>query len=291
MNRFCQECGNALQPGAGFCQRCGKPVPQDTAQAAVSTSAPPPIAPSPLPPQASMPPPAMPAAYSTVNGPPAVAHSQGRSPLFKLLAIALALILVAGLAILAGIVYLGYRVGQKATHVAKSISQAATSPSGTLHNPLQDVLAGHMPGDDIPTLSPNTPVTPCPPSPFPDQRSARIPLKPGTVLTNAWGVKYGDVELTNRIDSVDESTFSATSSAPEYKDDFAKNVKASTDSNQNCNADFRSALTIITVNSHRLPRLLHDVTRTRLPTPHFKRSRRAARSTCVTWISGTRVTE
>lgn len=90
-----------------------------------------------------------------------------------------ALILVAGLAILAGIVYLGYRVGQKATHVAKSISQAATSPSGTLHNPLQDVLAGHMPGDDIPTLSPNTPVTPYPPSPFPDQRVSAHPAEAG----------------------------------------------------------------------------------------------------------------
>src|SRR5579862_3442958 len=208
MNRFCQQCGNALQPGAGFCQRCGQPVPQDAGQAAPT---PPPIAPSPLPPQASMPPPAMPAGYSAVNVPPAVAQPQGRSPLFKLLAIALTLILVAGLAILAGIVYLGYRVGQKATHVAKAISQAATSPNGTVRNPLQDLLANHVPGDDIPTLSPSAPVAPCPPSPFPDQQSARIPLKAGTVLTNAWGVKYGDVELTNKIDSVDESTFSATS--------------------------------------------------------------------------------
>jgi outer membrane protein OmpA-like peptidoglycan-associated protein len=266
MNRFCQQCGNALQPGAGFCQRCGQPVPQDAGQAAPTL---PPIAPSPLPPQASMPPPAMPAGYSAVNVPPAVAQPQGRSPLFKLLAIALTLILVAGLAILAGIVYLGYRVGQKATHVAKAISQAATSPNGTVRNPLQDLLANHVPGDDIPTLSPSAPVAPCPPSPFPDQQSARIPLKAGTVLTNAWGVKYGDVELTNKIDSVDESTFSATSTAPQFKDDFGKTVTASSDSNQNCNADFGSALTIITVNSHRLPRLLHDVTRTRLSDAAF----------------------
>jgi outer membrane protein OmpA-like peptidoglycan-associated protein len=271
MNRFCEQCGNALQPGAGFCQRCGKAVAQDTAQAAASTPAPPPIPPSTLPPSSSMPP-AVPAGYSTVNLPPAVPlpQPQGRSPLFKLLAIALAVILVAGLTILAGVVYLGYRVGQKVTHVAKTISQATTTPNGTLRNPLQDLLANHALGDDIPTLSPSASVVPCPPAPFPDQQSARIPLKPGTVLTNAWGVKYGDVELTNRIDSIDNSTFSATSSAPQFKDDFAKTVTASADSNQNCNADFRSAVTMITVNSHRLPRLLHDVTRTRLSDAAFQ---------------------
>src|ERR1700730_9935161 len=240
MNRFCEQCGNALQPGAGFCQRCGKAVPQDTAQAAAFTPVPP-TPPSPLLRQASMPPPARSAGYSTVTLPPAAPQPQRRSPLFKLVAIALALILVAGVAILAGILYLGYRVGQKATHVARSISQAATSPNGTLRNPLQDLLANHGPGDDIPTLSPSVLVTPCPPAPFPDQQAARIPLKPGTVLTNAWGVKYGDVELTNRIDSIDNSTFSATSSAPEFKDDLAKTVTATSDSNQNCNADFRSA--------------------------------------------------
>jgi outer membrane protein OmpA-like peptidoglycan-associated protein len=260
MNRFCEQCGNALQPGAGFCQLCGKAVPQDTAQAAASPPLPPPMPP----------PPSMPAGYSTVNLPPVVPQPQRRSPLFKLLAIALVLIVLAGLTILAGILYLGYRVGQKATHVARAISQATTSPNGTLRNPLQDLLANHALGDDIPTLSSSAPVVPCPPTPFPDQQSARIPLKPGTVLTNAWGVKYGDVELTNRIDSIDNSTFSATSSAPQFKDDFAKTVTASSDSNQNCNADFRSAGTFITVNSHRLPRLLHEVTRTRLSDAAFQ---------------------
>ncbi len=62
MNRFCEQCGNALLPGAGFCQRCGKPVSQGTAQAAAS---------SPPPPQASVPPPSMPAGYAPVNLPPA----------------------------------------------------------------------------------------------------------------------------------------------------------------------------------------------------------------------------
>jgi outer membrane protein OmpA-like peptidoglycan-associated protein len=265
MNQFCEQCGNALQPGARFCQRCGKAESQDTAQAAGST--PPSFTP---PSSSSMPPPSIPAAYSTVNLPPAAPQPQRRSPLFKLVAIALALILVAGLTILAGILYLGYRIGQKATHVARSISQAATSPNGTMRNPLQDLLANHAPGDDVPTLSLRAPVTPCPPVPFPDQQAARIPLKPGTVLTNAWGVKYGDVELSNKIKSIDNSTFFATSSAPEFKDDFGKKVTASTDTNQNCNADFHSAGTYITVNSHRLPQLLHDVTRVRLSDAAFQ---------------------
>ncbi len=263
MNRFCEQCGNALQPGAGFCQLCGKAVPQDPVQAAASTP------PLPAPPPAPMPPPSMQASYSPVNLPPAVPQPQRRSPLFKLLAIALVLIVVAGLAILTGILYVGYRVGQKATHVARTISQVTAGPNGT-RNPLQDLLANHAPGSDIPTLSASAPVVPCPAAPYPDQKAARIPLKPGTVLTNAWGVKYGDVELTDRIDSIDNSTFIATSNAPQFKDDWAKTVNASTDTNQNCNADFRSAFTLITVNSHRLPRLLHEVTRTRLSDDAFQ---------------------
>ena len=263
MNQFCEQCGNALQPGAGFCQRCGKAVPQDPAQAATFTPLPPAQPPVP------MPPPSTQAGYSPVNLAPAVPQPQRRSPLFKLLAIALLLIVVAGLAILAGILYVGYRVGQKATHVARTISQATAGPNGT-RNPLQDLLANHAPGADIPTLSASAPVVPCPAAPYPDQQAARIPLKPGTVLTNAWGVKYGDVELTDRIDSIDNSTFIATSNAPQFKDDWAKTVNASTDTNQNCNSDFRSAFTLITVNSHRLPRLLHEVTRTRLSDDAFQ---------------------
>jgi len=284
MNRFCGLCGNALEPEARFCPACGNAVPPDAAQAAVSappspTSEPPtppptppsiPIPPTPEPPSSYMPPAAMPVSYSTVNLPPAAPQPQRRSPLFKLLAIALVLILVAGLAILAGILYVGYRVGQKATHAVRTLSQATTGPSGTPRNPLPGLLANHAPGDDIPTLSASAPVAPCPPAPFPDQKAARIPLEPHTVLTNAWGIKYGDVELSNEIDSIDNSIFTATSTAPEYKDDSGKVAKGTSNTNQNCNADFHSAGTFATVNSHSLPRLLHDVTRTRLSDAAFQ---------------------
>ena len=280
MNRFCGLCGNALQPEARFCPVCGNAVPQDTAEAAASTPPPPTSAPptspwTPIPqapdqPSSSVPPPSLPVSYSNVNLPPVAAQSQRRSPLFKLLAIALVLILVAGLTILAGILYVGYRVGQKATHAVRTLSQATTGPSGTPRNPLQGLLAGHAPGDDTPTLSASDPVTPCSPAPFPDQKAARIPLGPHTVLTNAWGIKYGDVELHNEIDSIDNSTFTATSTAPEYKDDSGKDIKPASNTNQNCNADFHSAATFATVNSHSLPRLLHDVTRTRLSDAAFQ---------------------
>jgi outer membrane protein OmpA-like peptidoglycan-associated protein len=268
MNRFCGQCGNAVQPGARFCRLCGNAVPQETMQGAGPTPSPP-AAPSPLPPPL-IPPSSMPAGNSSVNLPPIASQPQRRSPLFKLLAIVLALILVVGLTILGGILYLGYRVGQKATHVARTIAQTGTSKTGTMRNPLQDLLGTHVPGDEIPILSASAPVTPCTPAPFPDQQAARIPLKQGTVLTTAWGIKYGDVELNNRIDSIDNSTFSATSSAPDFKDDLGKIEKGSTDTNQNCNADFLSGDTFITVNSHRLPRLLHGVTRVRLSDAAFQ---------------------
>jgi len=263
MNRFCQQCGNPLQPGARFCQGCGGAVPQAVDQPAVDAA--PPVLPQPPAPVAG--------GYSTVNVAPTqyiAPPKQGRSPLFKVLAIALVLFLAVGLTILAGIVYMGYRVAQKARTVARNVSQLTNDRTGTPPKSLGDLFHPHSPGDDIPTITSHDPVTPCPPFSVALQDNARVPLKPGTVLTNAWGVKYGDVEITNTIQSIDASTFSATATNQSYKDDNGQMANQDSHTNQNCNADFRSAATYITVNSHRLPDLLHDVTRIRLSDKTFQ---------------------
>ena len=97
-----------------------------------------------------------------------------------------------------------------------------------------------------------------------------MPFKPGTVLTTAWGVKYGDVEARNTIDSIDDSTIATTNSTGEYKNDNGTMARALTVTNQNCNSDYLSAANYMTVNAQRLPRLLHDLTRIRLSDKAFQ---------------------
>ena len=136
---------------------------------------------------------------------------------------------------------------------------------------LMGAISGKMASaDGIPVLSPSDSVTPCSASSFPAQDNARVPFKPGTVFTTAWGVKYGDVEARNSIDSIDDSTVSTTSATQEYKDDNGRMPRALTISNQNCTTDYQSADSYITVNSSQMPRLMHDMTRYRLSDETFR---------------------
>jgi outer membrane protein OmpA-like peptidoglycan-associated protein len=83
-------------------------------------------------------------------------------------------------------------------------------------------------------------------------------------------VKYGDVEIRDAIDSIDDSTVTTSSASPEYKDDNGRMARASTHTNKNCNTDYRSAGSFMTVNSSRLPQLMHDLTRFRLSDKTFQ---------------------
>jgi outer membrane protein OmpA-like peptidoglycan-associated protein len=129
---------------------------------------------------------------------------------------------------------------------------------------------GGASADGIPVLSPSDPVTPCEPASFPAQDKARVPFKPGTVFTTAWGVKYGDVEGRNSIDSVDDSTVTTTNATPEYKDDNGTMARALSITNKNCNTDYQTADSYMTVNSGQMPRLIHDLTRFRLSDKTFR---------------------
>ena len=94
---------------------------------------------------------------------------------------------------------------------------------------LFSALAGKAVADGIPVLSSTDPVSPCSASPFPAQDKARVPFRPGTVLTTAWGVKYGDVEARNTIDSIDGSTVATTNSTGEYKNDNGSDGESADD--------------------------------------------------------------
>jgi outer membrane protein OmpA-like peptidoglycan-associated protein len=206
----------------------------------------------------------------------------------KLLGIALVLILLAGVTVVGGVVYVGYKVRQKTRAVTQSFSRLANDKSldlgkdgtpdakGALQKlqALVSALSGKTASaDGLPILSSSDPVAPCTASSWPAQENARVPFKPGTIFTTAWGVKYGDVEARNSINSIDDATVTTTSATQEYKDDNGRMSRALTISNQNCNSDYQSADNYITVNSSRLPRLMHDMTRYRLSDKAFQQIR------------------
>jgi outer membrane protein OmpA-like peptidoglycan-associated protein len=201
----------------------------------------------------------------------------------KLIGIALVLILLVGVAIVGGVVYVGYKVRQKAQAVRQSFSHLANDKSLNLakggspdaKGALQGLLnalsgKGSASADGIPIISSNDPVTPCGAFSFPAQDKARVPFKSGTVFTTAWGVKYGDVEARNSVDSIDDSTVRTTAATQEYKNDNGTMSKAVTVTNQNCNSDYQSASGYMTVNATRMPSLMHDVTRFRLSDKAFQ---------------------
>jgi hypothetical protein len=178
---------------------------------------------------------------------------QRRSVLPKLIGIALVLILLVGAAVVGGVIYVGYKVRQKARAMTQSVSRLANdkglkdltkdAPTGAkgAFEKLQG-LVGALSGkaavaDGIPVLSSTDPVTPCSASSFPAQDNARVPFKPGTVFTTAWGLKNGDVEARNSIDSVDDATVTSTNATQEYKDDNGRSQRALTVKNLNCATD------------------------------------------------------
>jgi outer membrane protein OmpA-like peptidoglycan-associated protein len=223
----------------------------------------------------------------------------------------LVLILLVGVAVVGGLVYVGYKVKQKAHAVSQNLSKlstdkelnelskgvdgltkSASSPDikGALQGLSTLTKSGGSPGDlkgalaglagalgkavthsdGLPVLSSSDPVLPCEAAAFPAQSRARVPFKPGTVLTTAWGIKYGDVESRNTIDAIDDSTVRTTNMTPEYKNDNGAMARATTIANRNCNGDYRATDSYITVNSTRLPQLMHDMTRFRMSDKCFR---------------------
>lgn len=220
-----------------------------------------------------------PAASTSFN---AAAPPPRRSIWPKLIGAALVLILLVGAALIGGVVYVGYKVKQKAhavkedlSHMAgdKSLTDLAKGGAPDAKDALQGLfgaLSGKGVADGLPVFSSSDPVTPCSASPFPAQDKARVPFKAGTIITTAWGIKYGDVESMNTIDSVDGSTATTTNHTGEYKDDNGHIAKALTVRNQNCNSDYLTTANYMTVNAPRLPSLMHDLTRFRLSDKTFQ---------------------
>lgn len=217
---FCEKCGNQLTTGTAFCPKCGarvgSPEPQSPVAARVVTQSP--------------------ATPATPAPPSAPAGGCGKA----LLIVGIVILLCAALGI-AGVVYVGYRAKKKVDEIKQQVTEeihktAGDQPkqetdqqqtekdtagekgpkgSGILDQVFGDGPPLPMYVDDVPEsfIVGNSPATSCPefsgtvPSQGPTDKidPARIPLKPGMHIVNAWRRFNGDVEGLLTISSVEKN--------------------------------------------------------------------------------------
>lgn len=256
---YCTRCGAPLAADVQFCTQCGS-------QASGTTTSPTP-------------------ALAAV--PPQFSSSHTLRNLIAGVAAVLFLVVALGIG---GAVYVGIKVKQKATSIAAKVTSSTSVPSrnpDNARNPgndradsgeqvlngLVNLLQGKQDtdkGDEVPTISAKDPVVPCASGTMPSQDGARIPLRTGTVVTTAWGIKNGDVESRNAVTAVDGRGFTDTSSTNVYTDDNGQSAIATHDTNTVCSDDLREATAYATVNWQRLPQILHGLTRLRLSDKTFQ---------------------
>jgi hypothetical protein len=107
MAGFCRNCGTPLGDGEAFCKKCGTPVAGAPTRAAAAVPA------APVPP-ASIP--TASAAYAPAAAPVATAPTRS-SPLLKILLIVVIVFFLFGAIGIASLMYVGYRVKQKANEM------------------------------------------------------------------------------------------------------------------------------------------------------------------------------
>jgi len=292
---FCTKCGNALEPGLKFCTRCGAPVVPAAQQA--TPDAPPLPAPLEVAPAAAAEIPAPPPASEWQPLPPAESTQQvqaapqpaptSKSSCLPAILITLAVLAVIAVLVIGGVVYVGYKVKQKATEaLRKAIPSTQTTPSpgatkqgeqakaqpgdgAGLLGGLGGLLGGDDDGDLVQSISDKDPVDPCVPAPFPAQSAAKVPLQDGTVLTTAWGIAPGDVESRTELDSATDNSISMNQSSEPYIDDDGRKAPAERMKAFICNADLASADTYLTATWEYMPKLVHGTTRLRLSDKSF----------------------
>ncbi|HUD57480.1 MAG TPA: OmpA family protein [Terracidiphilus sp.] len=293
---YCTKCGSELEAGVLFCTHCGAPVETEAQPSAPDVPAEPAMPASP-----------QPASATPWQDTPAVVPQQvaagtksGCMPTVLVVLGMLALLAALGIG---GLVYAGYKMKQKATaFLRKTIPDATTpgaspdaspgtnKPGSPSANPRDDAAriidgltnilgAGGDEGDPVESINDKTPVEPCPSVALPSQSAARIPLQAETVITTAWGMKNGDVESRDSIESITPTSFVGESKTGEYKDDDGRDWKSSSYADTVCNADLASADTYVTVTFLHMPHLIHGVTRLRLSSQSFDEAKNLGKTT------------
>lgn len=297
--RFCTRCGNPIEASLQFCTQCGAPVsasrqPEMTRMADAPHAAAEP-APQPQPIPVSALPPAT-EWQTSPAGPTQPSGAGSKSGCLPTALIVLAVLVVVAALGVGGTIYVGYKVKQKATAALHKAAAGITTPSdatpgsqpasksdGTPGSPttsaqddaskllgnLTSMLGGDDDGDLVQSVSDTDPVEPCTAAPFPSQDKARIPLREGTVITTAWGIKYEDVESHNALSAATPVSISVVNSADGYRDDNGNNQPSTSFTDTVCNADLASAGAYVTVVGKHVPHLLHGATRLRVSDKSF----------------------
>ncbi len=291
--KFCTKCGSRFEADLNFCTRCGTRI-----QSAVPEPAPQPAA-APGPPPATE--------WQTLP----TGLAEQRAPSTKSGWLPTVLILLSVLALgIGGLVYASYKMKQKATSMlykteATSSAPAAKtpgterptgigdgkpgSPAADPHDDASKLLgnltsmlgAGDDDGDLVQSVSDKDPVLPCTASPYPDQISARIPLREDTVITTAWGIKYGDVESRILLGAGTPVSITMTDTTAAHKTDEGRDENESSYTDIICNADLASGGSYITTVGLHLPHLIHGVSRLRLSDKSFNEVRLSGKTNFV----------
>ena len=253
--KFCPQCGTQLSPEERFCRQCGTPVASG----------------SPASPASMPPPPAPPVTKSRAGG--------------LILLGCLGFLVIGGVLTVAGLYYVGHKVKQKVAAVIDSgtpggVRSPADNDRSSDNKLDADAILGKIgsllkgstgDGDLIQPISDTDPETPCPSAPaMPAQTNAKIPLLPETKIVTAWGVKYGDVEATDTILSVDNSFVAVDHRSDSYKDDFGRRQNVTPSHDKVCDADLQTSHTFLTVQWQHLPKIIRDTTRFRLSNAVFQ---------------------
>jgi outer membrane protein OmpA-like peptidoglycan-associated protein len=287
---FCTRCGSRLEAQVKFCTQCGAPIPVQTPPGATEVASQPeyvePLRQAHAAP--SEPPPASEWQAASVAPVQRTVPDASRGCL-RTVVVALCIVALFAALGIGGVVYLGYKMKQKAAAILHKAQDEVTapnsepdigrdasdSPAGVLSD-LAKILGvgkgntdGIDEGDPVPSVSERDPVEPCTAAPFPPQNAARIPLQEGTVITTAWGVKYEDVESRVSLEPVTPLSVSMSNSTSAYKLDSGGEARPSSYRETVCNADISSAGTYVTVVGTHVPPLIHGVTRLRLSDKSF----------------------
>ncbi len=307
---FCTTCGNRLEAGLKFCTQCGAPA--QTAPEAAGIHVVPESIDATTPSEIPTTPPAgegvPPTANATVATPvpewepsPVVplqpAPAATKSSCMPALLITLAVLALIAVIAVGGVVYVGYKIKQKATAVLHQAEAAvparrqadaappapgqgdgklgapgASTPDGAagLLEGFSNLINGTVDqGDPVKSVSERDSVDPCAPASYPAQAGARVPLEEGTVITIAWGVVYEDVESALSVQSVTPSSIELMSNTGKFKQDDGSEQEVSSHRTTICKDDLHSGGEYITQNGTHVPPLVHGATRLRLSDRSF----------------------